>query len=166
MTPKSFTIPAYTMLKNAKKFSPQYSYNVWHHVDPYGIPEIFGKSDKSCNILENPKFLPTNLEQHPVLSKNKLGRSPSHPLPASDREQGTRYYMYSTSANKWEFKQMRILWFFLQLFREQMGISAISYQMRLFFTILLQRVREQMGIWLKMLAVKTKMGSHLFASIL
>ena len=61
---------------------------------------------------------------------------------------------------------MGILRFFLQLFREQMGISAISYQMRLFFTVSLQIVREQMGIWLKMLALKTKMGTHLFARIL
>ena len=61
---------------------------------------------------------------------------------------------------------MGILRFFLQLFREQMGISAISYQVRLFFTVSLQIVREQMGIWLKMLALKTKMGTHLFARIL
>ena len=63
-------------------------------------------------------------------------------------------------------EQMEISCFFLQLFREQMGISVISYQMRLFFTVSLQIVREQMGIWLKMLALKTKMGTHLFARIL
>ena len=53
---------------------------------------------------------------------------------------------YSTFANKWKFEQMEISRFFLQLFREQMEISAISYQMRLFFVILLQLIREQMEI--------------------
>ena len=59
---------------------------------------------------------------------------------------GTVYGDTRPFANKWEFEQMEILRFFLQLFREQMGISAVSYQMRLFFTILLQLVREQMEI--------------------
>ena len=61
---------------------------------------------------------------------------------------------------------MEILCISLQFIREQMEISVISCQMRLFFTISLQFIREQMEIWLKMLALKTKMGSHLFASVL
>ena len=53
---------------------------------------------------------------------------------------------YSTFPNKWKFEQMEILCFFLQLIREQMEISAVSHQMRLFFAISLQLVREQMEI--------------------
>ena len=54
--------------------------------------------------------------------------------------------LYSTFPNKWKFEQMEILCFFLQLIREQMEISVISCQMRLFFAISLQLVREQMEI--------------------
>ena len=44
------------------------------------------------------------------------------------------------------FEQMGILCFYLQLFREQMGFSMIFYQTTVVSTILLQFIREQVGI--------------------
>ena len=61
---------------------------------------------------------------------------------------------------------MEILCISLQFIREQMEISVISCQIRLFFTLSLQFIREQMEIWSKTLAVETKMEFHLFANVL
>ena len=60
---------------------------------------------------------------------------------------------------------METLCISLQFTREQMEISVISCQMRLFFTLSLQFIREQMEIWSKMLAVETKMEFHLYANV-
>lgn len=53
------------------------------------------------------------------------------------------------------------LTFFLTTLREQMEMSVISCQMRLFFTIMLylQLVYDKMEIWLKILALKRKWNS-------
>ena len=55
---------------------------------------------------------------------------------------------------------MEILCFFLQLFREQMEISAISCQMRLFFIVSLKFIREEMEIWSEMLTVETNIDRN------
>ena len=47
-----------------------------------------------------------------------------------------------------------------------MEISVISCQMRLFFAIPLQFIREQMEIWPEMLAVGIKMEFHFFKNVL
>ena len=74
------------------------------------------------------------------------GSDPYRPLGLHTSRPGAIGAVYSTFANKWKFEQMEISCFGLQLNREQMEISVISCQMRPFFTILLQLVREQMEI--------------------